>query len=355
MTQATAEKALVILGTGSIAHRHAEVFAQIPGITLAAAIDSNLERARAFADLHGAAKIFGSLQECLDWGGFHAAVNSTPDNVHYPTTMQLLEAGKAVFCEKPLAVNYPDALKMTEAAERTGLVNMVNLTYRNAYAIQTARRMVEAGEIGEIRHLDASYLQSWLTGRHWGNWRTDERWLWRLSTAHGSKGVLGDIGIHILDFVTYGTGLDVAALNARLKTFGKAEGGAVGGYTLDANDSVAMTVEMSNGALGVVHMSRYATGNANELNLTIYGERGALRIWANQYTSRLEVCAGDNIEKQIWTLVDCPETPRNEQRFALALFSGINGEPDFRRAADIQKLLDLCFVSDAEGRTLPVV
>ena len=54
--------------------------------------------------------------------------------------------------------------------------------------------MVQAGEIGEVRHVRASYLQSWLTGRHWGDWRTEERWLWRPSPAHGSKGVLGDIG-----------------------------------------------------------------------------------------------------------------------------------------------------------------
>ena len=71
--------------------------------------------------------------------------------------------------------------------KRAGVINMVNLTYRNAHAIQMARRMIAAGEIGEMRHVEASYLQSWLTGRHWGDWRTDERWLWRLSSAHGSK------------------------------------------------------------------------------------------------------------------------------------------------------------------------
>ena len=141
--------------------------------------------------------------------------------------------------------------------------------------------MVEAGEIGEVRHVQASYLQSWLTGRHWGDWRTEERWLWRLSSAHGSKGVLGDIGVHILDFVTYGTGLDIVALHARMRTFDKAEGGAIDVYKLDVNDSVAMTVEFSNGALGVVHMSRYATGKANDLDLLIHGEKGALKVWAN--------------------------------------------------------------------------
>ena len=141
--------------------------------------------------------------------------------------------------------------------------------------------MVQAGEIGEIRHVQACYLQSWLTGRHWGDWRTEERWLWRLSSAHGSKGVLGDIGVHILDFVTYGTGLDIVALHARMRTFDKAEGGVIDVYKLDVNDSVAMTVEFANGALGVIHMSRYATGKANDLDLMIHGEKGALKVWAN--------------------------------------------------------------------------
>ena len=192
--------------------------------------------------MHHIPHAFDGLDSALAWGEFDAVVNSTPDPVHKPTTLAALEKGKAVFCEKPLAVTADDAFAMVEAAERAGVVNMVNLTYRNAHAIQMARRMVEAGEIGAIRHVGASYLQSWLTGRHWGDWRVDERWLWRLSTAHGSGGVLGDIGIHILDFVTFGTGLDIAALSARLKTFDKAEGGVIGEYRLDANDSCAMTV-----------------------------------------------------------------------------------------------------------------
>ncbi|WP_019998021.1 Gfo/Idh/MocA family protein [Aureimonas ureilytica] len=348
------EKRILILGTGGIAARHAEHFSAIPNVKVVAAVDTNLDRARLFALEHSIPQTFGSLPDAIAWGEFDAAVNSTPDGVHKATTLELIAAGKPVFCEKPLAVNYPDALAMTEAAESAGLVNMVNLTYRNAHAIQMARRMVDDGRIGTIRHLEASYLQSWLTAKHWGDWRTDERWLWRLSAAHGSKGVLGDIGIHILDFVTFGTGLDFAALQARMKTYDKAEGGAIGAYKLDVNDSVAMTVEMSNGALGVVHMSRYATGNLNDLNLAIYGENGALRIWANHQDSRLEACLGADMETQTWVRVECPVTPRNEHRFALALMSGENGQPNFRHAAGIQKLLDLCFVSDEAGRMLRV-
>jgi predicted dehydrogenase len=271
-----------------------------------------------------------------------------------PTTLALIAAGKPVLCEKPLALNFTDAMVMTEAAEAAGLVNMVNLSYRNAAAIQMARRMVEAGESGEVRHAQASFLQSWLTGRHWGDWRTEERWLWRLSSAHGSKGVLGDIGVHILDFVTYGTCLDIAALHARMRTFDKAEGGAIDVYKLDVNDSVAMSVEFSNGALGVIHMSRYATGKANDLDLAIHGEKGALKVWANSMDSNLEVCLGPDIETQTWRPMECPPTPRNEERFLIALLSGENGAPDFRHAAAVQKLLDLAFESDAKGRLLPV-
>lgn len=351
---AAGAKRILILGTGSIAHRHAEHFGSIPGCTVVAACDTNAERARAFAALHGIPHAFDDLDAALAWGGFEAVVNATPDQVHKPTTLQVLEHGKAVFCEKPLAVHAADAFEMVAAAEAAGVINMVNLTYRNAHALQMARRMIEAGEIGDIRHVAASYLQSWLTARHWGDWRTDERWLWRLSTAHGSGGVLGDIGIHILDFVTFGTGLDIAALGARLKTFDKAEGGAIGDYGLDANDSCAMTVEFGNGALGVVHMSRSATGRENDLDLTIHGEEGALKIWSNTTESTLSACLGPDIETQTWKVLDCPPTPRNADRFVLALLSGVNGQPDFRHAAQVQTLLDLAIRSDAQGRMLTV-
>jgi predicted dehydrogenase len=343
-----------MLGTGAMARAHAERFSLIPGCRLVAAVDANDERARDFAEAFRIPTAFGSLADALAWGEFDAAVNATPDGVHKPTTLELLAAGKHVLCEKPLAPTYPDAQAMTEAAEAAGVINMVNLTYRNAAAIQMARRMVEEGQIGEVRHVQASYLQSWLTGRHWGDWRTEERWLWRLSSAHGSKGVLGDIGVHILDFVTYGTCLDIVALHARMRTFDKAEGGAIDVYKLDVNDSVAVTAEFSNGALGVIHMSRYATGKANDLDLMIHGEKGALKVWSTTNASTLEACLGPDIETQTWRPVDCPPTPRIEERFLIALLSGENGDPDFRHAARVQHLLDLCFVSDAEGRMLPV-
>ncbi len=343
---------LLILGAGAMAASHAERFVAIPGCAVVAAVDVNADRARAFATAHAIPFAFDDLAAAIAWDGFDAAINVTPDGAHCATSLALIAAGKHVLCEKPLAVSYPDADTMATAADAAGLINMVNFTYRNAAALQTARRMIEAGEIGAVRHVQASYLQSWLTARHWGDWRTDETWLWRLSSAHGSKGVMGDIGVHILDFATFAVNEDIVELSARMKTFDKAEGGVIGSYKLDVNDSVTMTVEFSGGALGVIHASRMATGRSNDLELVIHGETGALRVWSDSTASRLEACLGSDIETQAWAVVDCPPVPRIAERFVLALLTGVNGEPDFRRGARMQRLIDLAFVADAEQRRL---
>ncbi|TIV42605.1 MAG: gfo/Idh/MocA family oxidoreductase, partial [Mesorhizobium sp.] len=91
--------------------------------------------------------------------------------------------------------------------------------------------------------------------------------------GHGSNGVLGDVGIHILDFASYGAALDIDHVFCRLRSFDKAPGNRIGEYELDANDSFTMALDFSNGAFGVVHASRWATGHLNELRLRIYGDK----------------------------------------------------------------------------------
>ncbi len=283
------------------------------------AVDTDPARLTAFADEFNIEKRFLTLDEAIAWGDFDAVTNITPDRIHYPTTMALIAAGKHVFCEKPLAENYPKALEMTEAAERAGVINMVNLTYRNVAPLQRAREMVLAGELGTIKHVEASYLQSWLVSRAWGDWRTESTWLWRLSTGHGSNGVLGDVGIHILDFAAYGAATDIDHVFARLKTFNKAPGGQIGEYLLDANDSFTMSVDFANGALGVIHASRWATGHLNELKLRIYGEKGSLEVIHRPSGSELRGCLGDDVESATWREIEVAPVPTNYQRFADAV------------------------------------
>jgi predicted dehydrogenase len=330
---------LLIIGTGW-ADTHARNFASMAGVEIVAVVEIDKARLLAFADQHKIPNRFLELDEAIAWGRFDSAVNATPDAVHYSTTMKLLAANKNVFCEKPLATTYSLAKEMADAADASGLVNMVNLTYRASPALYRARELVMSGELGVIRHFESSYLQSWLVGKHWGDWQTESRWLWRLSTAHGSKGAVGDIGIHLIDFATFAVGSDINELWPYVKTFHKAPGGKIGEYTLDANDTFVVTAELQNGAVGAIQATRFATGNANELRTSIYGDKGALMLWTNGKESSLSICKGADIDTMKWRNVKCPAVPSTYQRFATAVASGINGDPDFRRAANLQQVLD---------------
>jgi predicted dehydrogenase len=344
---------LLILGTGGMAAQHAKHFAAIDGVTLVGGVDVDPGRLEVFNATHGIPNGFPSLEAALAWGEFDAVANVTPDSIHHPTSIAALKAGKHVFCEKPLATDYAKALEMTEIAEASGLVNMVNLTYRNVAQLQKAREIVLSGQIGAVKHVEASYLQSWLVSKAWGDWRTESKWLWRLSRKHGSNGTLGDIGIHILDFASFGSGLEIDHVFARLKTFDKAPGNKIGEYELDANDSFTMAVDFDNGALGVIHATRWATGHFNELRLRVYGEKGGVEVQHRHTDSRLRVVLGDDIETGAWQEMEVDPVPTNYQRFVDAVRAGKTEEPSFRHAANLQHVLDLATVTDRERRELP--
>lgn len=342
---------LLIVGTGGMARAHAEKFGAIPGVSLVAGIDTNPDRLKAFNDTHGIPQGFASVQEALAWGEFDAVTNVTPDAVHYGTTLPFLAAGKHVMCEKPLAANYAHAAEMAQAASLAGVVNMVNLTYRNVPALNEAARLVQEGAIGEVRHFEASYLQSWLTQPAWGEWSESPTWLWRLSKSHGSMGVLGDVGVHILDFATFAAGSIPTNVSCRLATFDKAEGGRIGEYVLDANDSAVMHLRLANGATGVVHASRFASGHLNDLSLRIYGTKGGLEVLGNNEKSVLRGSLGEDMLSGTWRDLPAPSVLTNYQRFIAAIRAGTPALPDFARGAALQKVLDQAVASD-EARSL---
>jgi predicted dehydrogenase len=264
-----------------------------------------------------------------------------------------LKAGKHVLCEKPLAVNYPDAKRMAAAASKAGVINMVNFSYRDWPCIQAVKEVIRRGDIGEIRHVEASYLQAWLASKIWGDWRTIPAWLWRLSSGHGSKGVLGDVGVHILDFATFPVG-PIASVYANLKAFPKAPGNRIGEYKLDANDSAVLNVEFQNGALGTIHTTRWCGGHANRIFLKIAGTKGTVEIDSDRTTSGYRICSGKNLDKGIWKDVAVAGVPNNYQRFIKSIRTGKQDQPDFSRGAEIQKVLDACFVSDAKRRPITI-
>ena len=345
---------IAIVGTGGMAGGHAEWFqTKIKGCTVVACCDVVPGRAQAFAERFKIPAFYTDMDEMLRKEKLDAVSNVTPDRFHAPLTLKAIACGLHVLCEKPLATCHADAQKMAVAARKKGVINMVNLSYRNSSAIHRAAQLVRAGKIGRVMHFEASYLQSWLVSKAWGDWRVGDNWGWRLSTQHGSMGVLGDVGVHIMDFATYPAG-DVKNVHCRLKTFDKAPGGKIGKYVLDANDSAVITLELANGALGVIHTTRWATGHANSLRLELHGDKGALQVNLDESYEQIKICLGKDVDANKWTTVDVPKTPTIYQRFITSIRTGKNDQPDFARGAAIQKVLDACVVSDAESRIVKV-
>ena len=336
-----------------MANLHAESFAKIEGCEVSAICDVDEKRVIAFWEKHAVKSVFTDSDQLLKEADCDAVSIVTPDPFHHGIALKAIAAGKHVLCEKPLALNYGDAAERRDAAQAAGVINMVNFSYRRSSAIQKLKELVEEGVLGAIRHVHAYYLQSWLAQDDWGFWETSPNWLWRLSSQHGSAGVLGDIGVHILDFASMPIG-EIKSVHCKLKTFEKGEDNQIGEYKLDANDSAVITAEFSNGAIGTIHTTRWAYPHQNSLRLNLYGEKASVEIDLDESYSNLKINRILGRKPMGWETLDCGETPTNFERFISSIKSGVQDQPDFARGAAIQKALDACALSDAEDRTVDV-
>lgn len=347
---------LAVVGTGAMAHTHAKKFSEIKGVKIVACCDVDLERTQHFSKTFNVPHAFTDFGQMLASCEIDAITNVTTDPYHAPLSIQAMTAGKHVFCEKPLATNYADAAEMASVATQKGVINLVNFSYRNSAALQEVARRIHKGDIGRLFHVQAHYLQSWLTSKEWGDWRISSKWLWRLSTQHGSKGVLGDIGVHILDFAGLPAG-DFASVNCLLRTFDKARDNKIGEYPLDANDAAIITTQYTNGAVGAVQMTRLATGHVNSLSLSLHGEKGAFRIVLDVSYTDYEECFVQKKDGKTtpWSKVTAKSVPSLYERFIKSIKTGKNDQPDFVRGAKIQQVLDACEKSHELGQAVPIV
>jgi predicted dehydrogenase len=141
----------------------------------------------------------------------------TPGDSHAEIAIAALAAGKHVLCEKPLANSVAEAVAMVEAAataHQQGVRAMCGYNYRRVPAVALLRQMIEAGRLGEVRHVRAVYLQDWITDAQFPL-------VWRLQRDIAGSGALGDIGAHIIDLTQFLTGQEIVGVSALTETFVK--------------------------------------------------------------------------------------------------------------------------------------
>ena len=183
--------------------------------------------------------------------------NSGPNNLHAEPTIAAAEAGKHVFCEKPLGRSADESYEMWQRIERSGVEHMTAFNYRFVPAVRLARQMLEAGELGEVLHFRGRYLQEWGT--------TDAD-VWRFNRDEAGSGALGDLGSHVVDLARYLVG-EIASVSASTRTFAPGR---------EVDDAFEAVVEFDGAALGTIEATRFAAGRKNALSWEINGTKGSL-------------------------------------------------------------------------------
>jgi len=133
---------------------------------LTAVAGRNPDGVKAAAEKYGWASTETDWRRLIERDDIDLIDICTPGNTHAEIAIAALEAGKHVLCEKPLANSVEEAAKMTavaEAAAERGVLSMCGFSYRRTPALALAKRMVEEGRLGDIRHVRAQYLQDWLS------------------------------------------------------------------------------------------------------------------------------------------------------------------------------------------------
>jgi predicted dehydrogenase len=250
---------------------------------IAGALASDPARAKASAKELGIAndRAYSSFEEMAKAeaarpDGIEVVSIVTPNHLHGRVAKAFLEAGIHVICDKPLTTTVAEAEELVELVRKTGKVFVVTHNYTGYPMVRQARAMVANGDLGEIRLVQAEYLQDWLTerleasGHKQAAWRTDP-------TRSGPGGCIGDIGTHAYNLACFVTGLQLDELLAQLTTF-------VGGRRLD--DDVQILLKWKGGARGMLWASQVAVGNENGLTLRVYGTKGGLE-WVQENPNHL--------------------------------------------------------------------
>lgn len=240
---------------------------------VAGALSSDPERARLSGEdlLLKPDRVYGDFNEMARRerrlkDGIDAVAIVTPNHAHAAAARAFLKAGIHVICDKPLTTTRREADQLAKLAKDSGLIFAVTHNYTGYPLVRQARAMVQAGELGRIRVVQAEYAQDWLatrveeTGSKQAEWRTDP-------ARSGPAGAVGDIGTHAFNLAEFIAGDEVASLSAELHTF-------VEGRRLD--DNAHMMLRFNSGARGMLWCSQVASGLENGLRIRIYGDKAGL-------------------------------------------------------------------------------
>ena len=213
-----------------------------------------------------------ALEESKREDGIEVVSIVTPNHMHAGPAIEFLQKDIHVICDKPMTATMDDAHNLMSAIKSSKAHFFLTHNYSGYPVIREMRSLVKNGELGKLRIVKGAYLQGWLGSKEedsgsnkQAEWRTDPK-------RSGAAGAVGDIGSHTMHLLEFVTGLKCESVAADLTTF-------VHGRQLD--DDASIMIRMNNNVKGNLSISQIATGQENNFNVSIYGEKGALH-WSQE-------------------------------------------------------------------------
>lgn len=227
-----------------------------------------------------------------------------PNHLHRDVAIDALNAGKHVYCDKPLATDLEQARDIWNVAREAKTIHQMTFNYRFIPAMLRAKQLVDAGFLGRVFQFRACYLHSsYISPDRPMSWRTDKE--------RGGGGASADLGSHVIDLVRYLLG-EFESVFATTETFVKerpVSAGASERLPVEVDDVCWMQARLESGAIGTIEASRMSTGACDEIRIEIHGEKGAIRFnsmdpnWLDTYDVRLP--AGDYGGERGFKRIEC--------------------------------------------------
>jgi predicted dehydrogenase len=292
-----------------------------------------------------------------------------PNHMHREIAIAAAKAGKMVLCEKPLAMNGPEGLKMVRAVEKAGVPNMVWYNYRRVPAVTLAKQLIDEGRLGRIFHYRAKFLQDWTISKDLPQGGAG---LWRLDVKEAGSGVTGDLLAHCIDTALWLNGA-MDKVSAMTETFIKERTHTLTGKVakVGIDDACAFLARFRNGSLATFESTRYARGHKALYTFEINGEHASI-FWDLHDLHRLQyfdhrdegrvrgwrtihVTDGDHPYMGNWWVPGLQigyehSFVHQVADFLNSLASGKPAQPTFREALETQYVCDAVLKSGKTGR-----
>jgi predicted dehydrogenase len=258
-----------IIGCGAIAQRrHIPECVANPDSKLAALADPVAERVNELAAKFGC-KAYTDYKEMLKDPNIDAVVVAGPNSLHAQQTIEALQAGKHVLCEKPMATTREDAKAMLDAAKKSGKFLMIGLNQRLMPPHKKAKQILQRGDLGSVLAFRTAFKHPGPEG-----WSVDAGKSWFFKKGQAFMGVTGDLGVHKADLLRWLLGQEFVEVSGFISTLDKRD---AEGNLIDLDDNALLTMKTDKGVIGSMILS-WTNYGAEENYTVLYCQKGVLSL-----------------------------------------------------------------------------